>query len=115
MAQAIGEKKGIERYGFSLPMDEAQATVLIDLGGRAELIWDVKFTSEKIGDVNSQMFSHFFKSFAENARCNLHIKASGENDHHIIEGVFKAFARALKCAIRKDQYGYGIASSKGSI
>ncbi len=115
LAQAVGEKKGIERYGFSLPMDEAQATVLIDLGGRAELIWDVKFASEKIGDVNSQMFGHFFKSFAENARCNLHIKASGENDHHIIEGVFKAFARALKCAIRKDQYGYGIASSKGSI
>ncbi len=115
LSQALGDKKGIERYGFSLPMDEAEAAVLLDLGGRIDFLWDVEFTSEKIGDVSSEMFKHFFKSLAENMKCNLHIKASGENNHHIIEGVFKAFARALKCAVQKDSKNNAIASSKGSL
>ncbi len=115
MLQALDDKKGIERYGFSLPMDEAEATVLLDLGGRIDFLWDVEFTTEKIGDVNSEMFKHFFKSLAENMKCNLHIKACGENNHHIIEGVFKAFARALKCAVKKDSNNSAVASSKGSL
>ena len=113
--KALGSRKGIERYGFSLPMDEAEATVLIDLGGRIDFEWEVEFSNAMIGDVNAQMFNHFFKSFAQNLKCNLHIKAKGENDHHIIEGVFKAFARALKCAIREDRKNAGIPSSKGKI
>lgn len=113
--QALGDKKGIERYGFSLPMDEADATVLMDLGGRIDFAWDVKFLDSMIGDVHSQMFEHFFKSISEHLKCNLHIKASGKNDHHVIEGVFKAFARALKCAVRQDQSGFGIPSSKGTL
>lgn len=113
--RALGSRKGIERYGFSLPMDEAEATVLIDLGGRIDFEWEVKFSGAMIGDVNAQMFNHFFKSFAQNLKCNLHIKAKGENDHHIIEGVFKAFARALKCAIREDRQNAGIPSSKGKL
>ena len=113
--RALGSRKGIERYGFSLPMDEAEAKVLIDLGGRIDFEWEVKFSGAMIGDVNAQMFNHFFKSFAQNLKCNLHIKAKGENDHHIIEGVFKAFARALKCAIREDRQNAGIPSSKGKL
>ena len=115
LLKALGSKKGIERYGFALPMDESEATVLIDLGGRIDFKWEVKFSSELIGDVDSQMFEHFFKSLSENLKCNLHIKANGENDHHIIEGIFKAFARAIKCAVRKDEFAYGIASSKGVL
>lgn len=115
LSEALGNKKGIERYGFALPMDEAEATVLLDLGGRTDFLWDVKFTSEKIGDVSSEMFRHFFKSIAENMKCNLHIKATGVNNHHIAEGVFKAFARALKCAVKRDLRNETIASSKGSL
>ena len=113
--RALGARKGIERYGFSLPMDEAEATVLIDLGGRIDFKWEVEFKGNMIGDVNAQMFNHFFKSFAQNLKCNLHIKADGENDHHIIEGVFKAFARAMKCAVREDRQNAGIPSSKGKL
>ncbi|MBE6229940.1 MAG: histidinol-phosphate transaminase [Bacteroidales bacterium] len=115
LAQALGPKKGIERYGFALPMDEADAMVLIDLGGRIDFKWDVEFREQFVGEIDTQMFSHFFKSLAENLKCNLHVKAKGENDHHIIEGVFKAFARALKCAVRKDEFSYGVASSKGVL
>lgn len=115
LLEALGNKSGIERYGFALPMDEAGAVVLLDLGGRIDFCWEVAFSAEMIGDVNSQMFRHFFKSLSENLKCNLHIKASGKNDHHIIEGVFKAFARALKCAVRKDERNFSVASSKGVL
>ncbi|MBR5856427.1 MAG: histidinol-phosphate transaminase [Bacteroidales bacterium] len=113
--RALGEKKGIERYGFALPMDESEATVLIDLGGRIDFKWEVEFKSQSVGDVASQMFEHFFKSLSENLKCNLHIRAKGDNDHHIIEGIFKAFARAIKCAVRRDEFAYGVASSKGVL
>ena len=112
---ALGNKAGIGRYGFSLPMDEAQATVLLDLGGRIDFKWEAEFSGNYIGDVNSQMFKHFFKSLAENLKCNIHIKANGENDHHIIEGIFKAFARALKQAVKVYADGMEPASSKGCL
>ena len=97
-----------------LPMDEAEATVLLDLGGRIDFLWDVSFKEMTVGDVSTQMFPHFFKSLTEHLKCNLHIKASGENDHHVIEGVFKAFARALRQAIvRTISTDSGIPSSKG--
>ena len=113
--KALRNKAGIERYGFCLPMDESDAYVVMDLGGRIDFRWDVEFKSEKIGDVNSQMFEHFFKSMAEHLECNLHIKASGSNDHHIIEGIFKAFARTLKSAVRMETRGFAIPSSKGVL
>ena len=114
LLSALGDKSGIGRYGFSLPMDEAEATVLLDLGGRIDFLWDVSFKEMTVGDVSTQMFPHFFKSLTEHLKCNLHIKASGENDHHVIEGVFKAFARALRQAIvRTISTDSGIPSSKG--
>ncbi len=112
---ALGDKSGIGRYGFSLPMDEAEATVLIDLGGRIDFLWDVALSGEKVGDVTSVMFRHFFKSLSEHLKCNLHIKAAGENDHHVIEGVFKAFARALRQAVGRVPGGNDIPSSKGRL
>ncbi len=115
LKNALGEKKCIERYGFALPMDESQAMVLIDLGGRIDFKWEANFKENTIEGVESQMFCHFFKSLAHNLKCNLHIKAQGENDHHIIEGIFKAFARAIKSAARKDELSYGVASSKGLL
>lgn len=111
--RALGSKRGIERYGFSLPMDECEATVLLDFGGRIDFLWDVEFHREKIGDTPTEMFEHFFKSFAESAKCNLHIKASGKNEHHKIEGIFKAFSRALKQAINRT--GTTLPSSKGVL
>ena len=113
--QALGSKRGIDRYGFVLPMDECQAMVLIDFGGRAYFVWDVEFTRERVGDVPTEMFKHFFKSMCVAMRCNLHIEARGENNHHLIEGVFKAFARALKMAIRRDVFSYKLPSSKGVL
>ncbi|GHS96038.1 histidine biosynthesis bifunctional protein HisB [Bacteroidia bacterium] len=113
--QALGSKRGIERYGYVLPMDECEALVLLDFGGRTDFQWDVPFNREKIGDVPTEMFSHFFKSFAQAARCNLHIVAKGENEHHKIEGVFKAFARALRMAVRRDAFSYELPSSKGIL
>jgi|LAHS01.1.fsa_nt_gb histidinol-phosphate aminotransferase len=115
LKKALGNKKGIERYGFCLPMDEADAYMAMDMGGRIDFRWDVKFKSEKIGDVNSQMFEHFFKSLAEHLECNLHIKASGSNDHHVVEGIFKAFARTLKSAVRRETRDFAIPSSKGVL
>ena len=112
---ALGSKRGIDRYGFVLPMDECRALVLLDFGGRAEFVWDVPFTREYVGDVPTEMFSHFFKSLCMALRCNLHIEARGENNHHLIEGVFKAFARALKMAVRRDVFRYDLPSSKGVI
>ena len=113
--QALGSKRGIDRYGFVLPMDECRAMVLIDFGGRADFVWDVPFTRDRVGDVPTEMFKHFFKSLCVAMRCNLHIEARGENNHHLIEGVFKAFARALKMAIRRDVFKYDLPSSKGVL
>lgn len=112
---ALGSKRGVDRYGFVLPMDECRAMVLIDFGGRADFVWDVPFTRERVGDVPTEMFKHFFKSLSVAMRCNLHIEARGENNHHLIEGVFKAFARALKMAIRRDVFSYELPSSKGVL
>lgn len=113
--EALGDKRGIERYGFVLPMDECRAMVLIDLGGRIDFRWDVPFTREYVGDTPTEMFPHFFKSLAAALRCNLHIEARGENNHHLIEGVFKAFARALRAAVRRDPLSQTLPSSKGLL
>ena len=113
--KALGSKAGIDRYGFALPMDECRAMVLIDFGGRIDFEWDAEFRREMVGDVPTEMFKHFFKSFAQAARCNLHISATGENEHHKIEGIFKAFARALRMAIRRDPFSYDLPSSKGVL
>ena len=112
--EALGKKKGIERYAFVLPMDDCLATVAIDFGGRPWLVWDVSFAREIIGEMPSEMVFHFFKSFSDNARCNLNISADGDNDHHKIESVFKAFSRSIGMAIRKTD-NYSVPSSKGSI
>lgn len=113
LRQALGDKRGIERYGFLLPMDEALAQVALDLSGRAYLVWDVPFSRERVGDVPTELFEHFFRSFCDAAACTLNVKARGENDHHVIEAVFKGLARALRTAVR--QSGDGIPSTKGSL
>jgi imidazoleglycerol-phosphate dehydratase/histidinol-phosphatase len=113
-SKALGSKKGIERYGFLLPMDDCQAQVAIDFGGRPWLVWEAEFKREKIGDLPTEMFFHFFKSFSDSAKCNLNIKAEGENEHHKIESIFKAFARAIKMAIKHDG-NYSTPSTKGSL
>lgn len=112
---ALGDKRGIERYGFVLPMDESRAMALLDFGGRADFSWDVPFTREYVGDTPTEMFPHFFKSLCVAMRCNLHIQARGENNHHLIEGVFKAFARALRMAVRRNVFSYELPSSKGIL
>jgi imidazoleglycerol-phosphate dehydratase / histidinol-phosphatase len=112
--QALGSKRGIERYGFLLPMDDCLAQVALDLGGRPWLVWDAEFKREKIGDLPTEMFMHFFKSFSDNARCNLNIQASGENEHHKIESIFKAFAKALRMAVARTKAG-SIPSTKGIL
>jgi len=113
--EAQGNKKGLARYGFHVPMDESQANCLVDLGGRPYLSWQVGFDREKIGDVPTEMFEHFFRSFADEARCNIHIQASGKNEHHKIEAVFKAFARALRMALRQDTTDMSIPTTKGKL
>lgn len=113
--KALGNKMGIERYGFVLPMDECRAMVLLDFGGRADFQWDVPFTREMVGDVPTEMFKHFFKTLCIAMKANLHIEAKGENNHHLIEGVFKAFARSIKMAINRDPFKYTLPSSKGII
>ena len=115
LIKALGDKRGIERYGFVLPMDESKAMVLMDLGGRIEFVWDVEFKREYVGDVPTEMFWHFFRSLGAAMSCNLHISANGDNDHHIAEGIFKAFARALKMAVRKEEFSYSLPSSKGVL
>jgi imidazoleglycerol-phosphate dehydratase/histidinol-phosphatase len=112
--KALGSKTGIERYGFLLPMDDSLAQVALDFSGRPWLQWEVAFRQERIGDVPSEMFFHFFKSFCDSAQCNLSIKAEGENDHHKIEAVFKAFARSLRMAVRKTG-NFNIPSTKGKL
>jgi imidazoleglycerol-phosphate dehydratase / histidinol-phosphatase len=113
--QALGSKLGIERYGFCLPMDDCLAQVALDFGGRAWLVWDADFKREKIGDVPTEMFYHFFKSFSDAARCNLNIKVEGTNEHHKIEAIFKAFAKAIKMAIRRDANNMQLPSTKGVL
>jgi imidazoleglycerol-phosphate dehydratase/histidinol-phosphatase len=113
--QAIGNKLGIERYGFCLPMDDCLAQVAIDFGGRAWLMWDAKFKREMIGKMPTEMFFHFFKSFADGAKANLNIKAEGHNEHHKIEAIFKAFAKAIKMAIKRDADKLVLPSTKGQL
>ncbi len=112
--QALGTKKAIERYGFLLPMDDCLAQVAIDFGGRPWLVWDADFKREKVGDMPTELFSHFFKSFSDQARCNLNIKVEGDNEHHKIESIFKAFAKALKMAVAKTE-NFNIPSTKGTL
>ncbi|MHB2148140.1 bifunctional histidinol-phosphatase/imidazoleglycerol-phosphate dehydratase HisB [Calditrichota bacterium LG25] len=115
LRRGLGDLRGIERYGFVLPMDESLARVAIDFCGRGTLVWKAKFRREKIGDMPTELFEHFFKSFAESAKCALHIKVKGENEHHKIEAVFKAFGRALKQAVKRDAERMEIPSTKGVL
>lgn len=115
LRQALGHKRGIERYGFALPMDESRALVLLDFGGRSELVWDVQFTREYVGDVPTEMFHHFFKSLSNAMQANLYVQARGENNHHLAEGIFKAFARSVKQAVRRNVFSYDLPSSKGLL
>ena len=112
---ALGDKRGIERYGYCLPMDDCLCSVALDFGGRPWLVWDAEFHREKIGEMPTEMFLHFFKSLSDAARMNLNIKAEGENEHHKIEGIFKALARSLKMAVRRDIYHYELPSTKGLL
>ena len=114
-AIALGNKKGIERYGFTLPMDDCLAHVAIDFGGRSWLVWEADFKREKIGDVPTEMFYHFFKSFSDAAKCNLNIKAEGDNEHHKIESIFKALAKAIKSAVKRDVDNQQLPSTKGIL
>ena len=113
--QALGDKRGINRYGFTLPMDDCLATVAVDFVGRPWLIWETEFTREKVGDVPTEMFSHFFKSFSDASKSNLNIKAEGENEHHKIEGIFKAFSKALKGAVELQLNNDQLPSTKGTL
>lgn len=115
LKKALGDKRGIERYGYCLPMDDCLCQVALDFGGRPWLVWDASFHREKIGDMPTEMFFHFFKSLSDTALMNLNIKAEGTNEHHKIEGIFKALARSLKMAVRRDIYRYEIPSSKGCL
>ncbi|MDR1707949.1 MAG: bifunctional histidinol-phosphatase/imidazoleglycerol-phosphate dehydratase HisB [Prevotella sp.] len=113
--KALGDKRGIERYGYCLPMDDCLCSVALDFGGRPWLVWDAQFNREKVGDMPTEMFLHFFKSLSDSAKMNLNIKAEGTNEHHKIEGIFKALARALKMAKRRDIFNYELPSTKGII
>ena len=113
--QAMGDKRGISRYGFLLPMDDSLAQVALDFGGRGWLVWDVEFKREKIGEVPSEMFSHFFKSFSDTAKCNLHIQVKGDNDHHKAEAIFKAFAKCLKMACSLETGNMELPTTKGIL
>lgn len=113
--KALGDKRGIERYGFCLPMDDCLCQVAIDFGGRPWLVWNADFHREKIGEMPTEMFLHFFKSLSDAAKMNLNIKAEGDNEHHKIEGIFKAFAHALKMAVRRDINHFVLPSSKGVL
>ncbi len=112
---ALSDKRGIERYGFLLPMDDCLAQVAIDFGGRSWLVWDVEFKREKIGEMPTEMFYHFFKSFSDASKSNLNIKANGTNEHHKIEAIFKAFAKSLKMAIRRDPFNNSLPTTKGLL
>ena len=114
-AKALADKKGMERYGFALPMDDAEAKVLIDFGGRPWIMWKAEFKREKIGEMPTEMFFHFFKSFSDGAKCNLHIACQGENEHHKIEAIFKAFAKAIRMAVKRDPFDNYLPSTKGVL
>ena len=114
-ALALTDKRGMERYGFALPMDEAEAKVLIDFGGRNWLVWDAEFSREKIGEMPTEMFYHFFKSFSDAAKCNLNISCQGTNEHHKIESIFKAFAKAIRMAVKRDPFSNYLPSTKGVL
>lgn len=113
--KALGNKRGIERYGYSLPMDDCLCSVALDFGGRAWLVWDAVFRRERVGDMPTEMFLHFFKSFSDAAHMNLNIKAEGNNEHHKIEGIFKALARSIKMAVKRDIFNYELPSTKGML
>jgi imidazoleglycerol-phosphate dehydratase/histidinol-phosphatase len=114
-AIALADKRGMERYGFALPMDEADAKVLIDFGGRNWIVWKAEFKREKIGEMPTEMFFHFFKSFSDAAKCNLHIECQGDNEHHKIEAIFKAFAKAIRMAVKRDPMSSYLPSTKGTL
>lgn len=114
-ALALTDKRGMERYGFALPMDDAEAKVLIDFGGRSWLVWNADFKREKIGEMPTEMFFHFFKSFTDAARCNLNIECKGNNEHHKIEAIFKAFAKAVRMAVKRDSFSNYLPSTKGVL
>ncbi len=113
--KALGNKKGMERYGFCLPMDDCLAQVAIDFGGRNWIEWQAEFKREKIGEMPTEMFFHFFKSFSDSAKCNLNIKAEGTNEHHKIESIFKAFAKAIKMAVKRDASNNELPTTKGIL
>lgn len=115
IAQALGDKRGIERYGYCLPMDDCLCHVALDFGGRPWLVWDCEYHREKIGDMPTEMFHHFFKSLSDAAKMNLNIKAEGTNEHHKIEGTFKAFARSIRMAVKRDIYHFQLPSTKGAL
>ena len=115
LGKALGDKRGIERYGYCLPMDDCLCRVALDFGGRPWLVWEAEFKREKVGDMPTEMFLHFFKSLSDAARMNLNIYAEGTNEHHKIEGIFKALARSIKMAIRRDIYRYELPSTKGAL
>ena len=114
-AQALADKRGMERYGFALPMDEADAKVVIDFGGRNWIVWNAEFKRERIGEMPTEMFFHFFKSFSDAARCNLNIECHGDNEHHKIEAIFKAFAKAIRMAVKRDPLSNYLPSTKGVL
>ncbi len=113
--KGLADKRGLERYGFALPMDEAEAKVLIDFGGRNWLVWTAEFKREKVGEMPTEMFYHFFKSFSDAAKCNLNIECKGDNEHHKIEAIFKAFAKAIKMAVKRDPISNYLPSTKGML
>ena len=115
LSKALGDKRGIERYGYCLPMDDCLCSVALDFGGRPWLVWDAEFRREKVGDMPTEMFLHFFKSLSDAARMNLNIRAEGVNEHHKIEGIFKALARSIKMAIRRDIYRFELPSTKEAL
>ena len=115
LLKALGDKRGIERYGYTLPMDDCLCQVALDFGGRPWLVWDAEFHREKVGEMPTEMFLHFFKSVSDAAKMNLNIKAEGDNEHHKIEGIFKAFARSIRMAVKRDIYHYELPSTKGML
>jgi len=114
-SKALGDRRGIDRYGFLLPMDESEAKVSMDLGGRSAMVWKASFNREKIGDMPTEMFEHFFKSFSDSAKCNLHIEVDGQNEHHKAEAIFKAFAKVLMQAVKRNPWQSEIPSTKGAL
>ena len=113
--KALGDKTGLERYGYVLPMDDCLATAALDFGGRPWLVWKVEFRRERVGDVPTELFFHFFKSFSDTARCNLFLRAEGDNDHHKAEALFKGLARAMKMALRRDPFNFQLPTTKGLL